>query len=145
MSLPSLHLSRLDGSPENFLTIGKSAADRQRRQSMRLYPAVQGLGRPISQEQGPRSSRNGFPCNQFGDKSPVPTRALPSSAPATSISLFPCSRNAMSMAQRSSTLQAPQSAAPGFLGTEAIKWNFTKFLVNRKGEVVYRSDPRWRR
>jgi len=29
-------------------------------------------------------------------------------------------------------------AAPGMLGTEAVKWNFTKFLVNRKGEVVRR-------
>ena len=29
-------------------------------------------------------------------------------------------------------------AAPGILGTEAIKWNFTKFLVDRKGQVLHR-------
>ena len=33
------------------------------------------------------------------------------------------------------------SDAPGILGTEAIKWNFTKFLVSRKGEVVKRYAP----
>ena len=33
------------------------------------------------------------------------------------------------------------SEAPGFLGTEAIKWNFTKFLVDRNGRVVARFAP----
>ncbi|MEJ2419206.1 MAG: glutathione peroxidase, partial [Exilibacterium sp.] len=32
--------------------------------------------------------------------------------------------------------------APGVFGTEAIKWNFTKFLVNRRGEVVKRFAPK---
>jgi len=31
--------------------------------------------------------------------------------------------------------------APGFLGTEGIKWNFTKFLVGRDGQVVERYAP----
>jgi glutathione peroxidase len=31
--------------------------------------------------------------------------------------------------------------APGILGTEAIKWNFTKFLVDRNGQVVARFAP----
>lgn len=31
--------------------------------------------------------------------------------------------------------------APGILGTEKIKWNFTKFLVNKKGEVIKRFAP----
>jgi glutathione peroxidase len=30
---------------------------------------------------------------------------------------------------------------PGLLGTEAIKWNFTKFLVNREGQVIKRYAP----
>jgi glutathione peroxidase len=34
-----------------------------------------------------------------------------------------------------------KKAAPGLLGSEAIKWNFTKFLVDRKGEVVKRYAP----
>jgi glutathione peroxidase len=34
-----------------------------------------------------------------------------------------------------------KSARPGVLGTEGIKWNFTKFLVNRAGEVVKRYAP----
>jgi glutathione peroxidase len=34
-----------------------------------------------------------------------------------------------------------KSAAPGLLGSEAIKWNFTKFLVGRDGAVVKRYAP----
>jgi len=34
-----------------------------------------------------------------------------------------------------------KQAAPGLLGSEAIKWNFTKFLVDRAGEVVQRYAP----
>jgi glutathione peroxidase len=34
-----------------------------------------------------------------------------------------------------------KAAAPGLMGTKAIKWNFTKFLVNRDGQVVERYAP----
>jgi glutathione peroxidase len=34
-----------------------------------------------------------------------------------------------------------KAQAPGVLGTEAIKWNFTKFLVGRDGKVVHRYAP----
>lgn len=35
-----------------------------------------------------------------------------------------------------------KSEAPGVLGTKGIKWNFTKFLVNKEGNVVKRYSPR---
>jgi glutathione peroxidase len=34
-----------------------------------------------------------------------------------------------------------KKSAPGILGTEAIKWNFTKFLIDRNGQVVKRYSP----
>jgi glutathione peroxidase len=34
-----------------------------------------------------------------------------------------------------------KSAAPGIMGTEAIKWNFTKFLIDRAGKSVRRYAP----
>jgi len=34
-----------------------------------------------------------------------------------------------------------KSAAPGLLGSEGVKWNFTKFLVDRDGKVVRRYAP----
>jgi glutathione peroxidase len=34
-----------------------------------------------------------------------------------------------------------KASKPGLLGTEAIKWNFTKFLVGRKGKVLKRYAP----
>ena len=37
-----------------------------------------------------------------------------------------------------------KTAAPGLLGTEGVKWNFTKFLVDRKGQVVNRYAPAYK-
>jgi glutathione peroxidase len=37
-----------------------------------------------------------------------------------------------------------KAARPGFLGTRSIKWNFTKFLVDRHGTVVHRYAPQTR-
>jgi glutathione peroxidase len=44
-------------------------------------------------------------------------------------------------AQAHPLFQWLKSQAPGILGSEAIKWNFTKFLINRQGEVVKRYAP----
>jgi glutathione peroxidase len=35
-----------------------------------------------------------------------------------------------------------QQARPGFLGSEAIKWNFTKFLIDRRGNPIRRYAPK---
>ena len=43
--------------------------------------------------------------------------------------------------QRPMVLDLVKEAKPGLLGTEAIKWNFTKFLVDRKGKVLARYAP----
>jgi glutathione peroxidase len=44
-------------------------------------------------------------------------------------------------AQASPLFEYIKDAAPGLLGSKKIKWNFTKFLVNRDGEVVERFAP----
>lgn len=84
----------------------------------------------------------GFPCNQFGKQEP---------GGSDEIATF-CERNYGVSFQMFSKIDvngddaAPLYAylkheAPGLLGTEAIKWNFTKFLIDRSGKVVHRYAP----
>jgi len=84
----------------------------------------------------------GFPCNQFGHQDP---------AHNSDIAQF-CQRNygvefpMMSKVEVNGDTAAPlfvwlKEQAPGLLGSKAIKWNFTKFLVGRDGQVIRRYAP----
>ena len=81
----------------------------------------------------------GFPCNQFGAQDPGSN---------TEIGAF-CQKNygvAFDMmakidvngSQAHPLFQWLKQQAPGLLGSEGIKWNFTKFLVGRDGQVIKR-------
>jgi len=85
----------------------------------------------------------GFPCNQFGAQEP---------GEAAEIGAF-CRKNygvSFRMFDKIDVngpgahplYQWLTQAAPGILGTEAIKWNFTKFLIGRDGKVVKRYAPK---
>ena len=84
----------------------------------------------------------GFPCNQFGHQEPGDAAEIQkfcSTSYEVSFPLFAkIDVNGTNTHPLYEYLKAQQ---PGILGTEAIKWNFTKFLVNRKGEVVKRYAP----
>jgi glutathione peroxidase len=84
----------------------------------------------------------GFPCNQFGEQEP---------GSADEIGAF-CQRNygvSFPMFEKIDVngdgahplYRWLKQTAPGVLGTERIKWNFTKFLVDRRGSVVDRYAP----
>jgi glutathione peroxidase len=83
-----------------------------------------------------------FPCNQFGAQEPGDAAAIASFCSLSYDVSFPIygkvDVNGDSAAPLYRWLKA---AAPGVLGTSAIKWNFTKFLVDRRGEVVGRFAP----
>ncbi len=84
----------------------------------------------------------GFPCDQFGHQEPGSEdeiREFCSKNFAVSFPLFAkIEVNGDKAAPLYKYLKAERK---GLLGTEAIKWNFTKFLVNRDGEVVRRYAP----
>jgi glutathione peroxidase len=84
----------------------------------------------------------GFPCNQFGAQEPG-TEAEIQSFCATNYGVsFPMfAKVEVNGANAHALYRHLKSAKPGLLGTEAIKWNFTKFLVDRRGEVVARYAP----
>lgn len=84
----------------------------------------------------------GFPCNQFGAQEPGDADEIASFCSRNYGVTFPLSARIDVNGPSAAPLFAYlSSAAPGILGTEAIKWNFTKFLINRDGNIVARFAP----
>jgi glutathione peroxidase len=84
----------------------------------------------------------GFPCNQFGHQEPGDEAAIEQFCEVNYGVKFPMfAKVDVNGDQASPVYRYLKSAKPGLLGTEAIKWNFTKFLVDREGNVVARYAP----
>jgi glutathione peroxidase len=84
----------------------------------------------------------GFPCNQFGKQEPGDAEEIKNFCSLTYDVKFPLFEKIdVNGPQAHPLYEYLKNAKPGLLGTEAIKWNFTKFLVNRQGEVVKRYAP----
>ncbi|MCC2979335.1 glutathione peroxidase [Sphingomonas sp. IC4-52] len=83
-----------------------------------------------------------FPCNQFGAQEPGDAAEIANFCSLTYDVTFPVfAKIDVNGAQADPLFERLKSDAPGVLGSKAIKWNFTKFLVNRDGEVVDRYAP----
>jgi glutathione peroxidase len=84
----------------------------------------------------------GFPCNQFGHQEPGTAAEIQQFCATTYDVTFPLFAKIDVNGPATHPLyELLKSAKPGLLGTEGIKWNFTKFLVNGRGEVVARYAP----
>ena len=84
----------------------------------------------------------GFPCNQFGRQEPGTEAEIQQFCTSSYDVTFPLFAKIDVNGPRTHPLyERLKSAQPGLLGTEAIKWNFTKFLVNPHGDVVARYGP----
>jgi glutathione peroxidase len=85
----------------------------------------------------------GFPCNQFGAQEPGSEADIQTFCSATYDVTFPMFAKIDVNGVHAHPLYAwLKGEKPGVLGTEGIKWNFTKFLVDRKGQVVKRYAPK---
>lgn len=81
----------------------------------------------------------GFPCNQFGGQEPGNAAEIEQFCSTRYQVSFPLFEKTDVNGNSAHPLfEYLKHAAPGILGTEAIKWNFTKFLVDRKGQVLRR-------
>ncbi|BAO27983.1 glutathione peroxidase [Sulfuritalea hydrogenivorans] len=81
----------------------------------------------------------GFPCNQFGGQEPGDEAAIGEFCSLTYDVSFPMfAKVDVNGGDTHPIFAFLKKAAPGLLGTEGIKWNFTKFLVDREGNVVAR-------
>ncbi|HWK35592.1 glutathione peroxidase [Sphingomonas sp.] len=84
----------------------------------------------------------GFPCNQFGGQEPGDAAEIASFCSLTYDVTFPVFAKVDVNGDAAAPLwRHLKHEAPGILGSEAIKWNFTKFLIGRDGAVVARYAP----
>ena len=87
----------------------------------------------------------GFPCNQFGAQEPGSEAEIGQFCRANYGVTFPMFAKIEVNGERAHPLyKYLKDAKPGLLGTEAIKWNFTKFLIGKDGEPVARYAPNTR-
>jgi len=84
----------------------------------------------------------GFPCDQFGHQEPGDEAEIARFCSTTYAVSFPMFAKVEVNGPNAHPLYRElKHAATGVLGTEAIKWNFTKFLVDKEGRVVRRYAP----
>lgn len=84
----------------------------------------------------------GFPCNQFGHQEPGDAEEIKRFCSLTYGVTFPMfSRIEVNGPNAHPLYRWLKGQKPGLLGSEAIKWNFTKFLVDRDGQVRHRYAP----
>lgn len=84
----------------------------------------------------------GFPCNQFGAQEPGTDQDIQQFCKLTYDVNFPVMAKVEVNGDKAEPFyQYLKSASPGLLGSEAIKWNFTKFLIGRDGKVLERYAP----
>jgi glutathione peroxidase len=84
----------------------------------------------------------GFPCNQFGGQDPGDNTQIANFCQKNhGVSFQMMSKIQVNGAGAHPLYQWLTSEAPGILGSQAIKWNFTKFLVGKDGRVIKRFAP----
>lgn len=105
-------------------------------------PQYEGLEK-LHREYGPRGLKIlAFPCNQFGAQEPGDAAEIASFCSLTYDVTFPL----LAKIEVNGDDAAPlykylKKAKPGLLGSQAIKWNFTKFLIDKDGNPVARYAP----
>ncbi|MCY3005103.1 MAG: glutathione peroxidase [Planctomycetota bacterium] len=83
-----------------------------------------------------------FPCNQFGGQEPGnDTQILEFCSTNYGVTFPVMSKIQVNGAQADPIYMHLKKQSPGLLGSEAIKWNFTKFLVDQQGNVITRYAP----
>ncbi len=97
----------------------------------------------LYRQYGPRSfTVLGFPCNQFGAQEPGDAAEIANFCTTSYDVTFPIfAKVEVNGADADPLYDYLKTGAPGVLGSKAIKWNFTKFLVDRTGRPVRRYAP----
>jgi glutathione peroxidase len=84
----------------------------------------------------------GFPCNQFANQDPGSNEEIAEFCQLNYGVTFPMmAKIDVNGDEADPVYKWLTSEAPGFLGSKKIKWNFTKFLIGRDGEVTERFSP----
>ncbi|WP_427967434.1 glutathione peroxidase [Altererythrobacter sp.] len=105
-------------------------------------PQYDGLEKLFEQYQDRGFEVLGFPCNQFGAQEPGNAEEIAEFCKLNFGVTFPLMQKIdVNGPDASPLFDWMKSEAKGIMGTTAIKWNFTKFLIDREGNVVRRYAP----
>ncbi len=143
MPLPDLTLQQLDGTPYPLAQLaGKVILVVNVASRCGFTPQYEGL-EALYRELWPEGLEIlGFPCNQFGQQEPGDAEEIARFCsldyPVTFPIMAKCDVNGE---QAHPLYQWLKKEKPGLLGLENVKWNFTKFLIDRDGNVVERFAP----
>ncbi|MGJ9420394.1 glutathione peroxidase [Massilia sp. CMS3.1] len=144
MNVFDFHATALDGAPIDLARYrGKVLLIVNTASACGFTPQYKGLEEVYRQFRERGIEVLGFPCNQFGQQesgSEAEIGAFCEKNYGVSFPLF--AKIDVNGAHAHPLFRHLESEAPGLLGTERIKWNFTKFLVGRDGRVVKRYAPR---
>jgi len=83
----------------------------------------------------------GFPCNQFGNQEPGTNSEIKEFVKEYSVTFPILNKTLVNGPQADPIFKWLKERIPGNFGLQGIKWNFTKFLINRKGVPVQRYGP----
>ena len=141
--LDAVDLKTIDGSPARMTDYsGKTLLIVNVASQCGFTPQYAGLEELYQRHRARGLVVLGFPCDQFGHQEPGDEAEILTFCQTRYAVTFPLfAKIKVNGPDAHPLYKALKSAAPGMLGTEAIKWNFTKFLVDRKGKVVRRYAP----
>ncbi len=143
MSLYDIDLVMIDGMPQKMEVYrGKTLLVVNVASQCGFTPQYEGLQALYEQFKDRGFVVLGFPCNQFGQQEPGGEAEIEQFCTSKFSVTFPMfAKIDVNGANAHPLYQYLKSEKPGILGTEAIKWNFTKFLVGADGTVLKRYAP----
>jgi glutathione peroxidase len=144
MSIYPFEAPRLRGETESLKSYdGKVLLIVNTASKCGLTPQYKGLQALYERLEGESFEILGFPCNQFGRQEPGDGDDIASFCQINYGVTFPMFDKVEVNGDDTHPLFVHlKSEAPGLLGSKAIKWNFTKFLVDSSGKVVRRYAPK---
>ena len=143
MSFYDIDLVTIDGTPQKMEVYrGKTLLIVNVASQCGYTPQYEGLQALYEQFKDRGFVVLGFPCNQFGQQEPGSEAEIEQFCTSKFSVTFPMfAKIDVNGTNAHPLYQYLKSEKPGILGTEAIKWNFTKFLVGADGTVLKRYAP----
>ena len=142
-SIYDFTVNQLDGAPSSLAAFrGKVLLIVNTASNCGFTPQYKGLEEIYQKYHDQGFEVLGFPCNQFGAQEPGTADEIGAFCEKNYGVTFPLFEKIDVNGDHAAPLyQYLKNAAPGLLGSEGIKWNFTKFLVAKDGDVVDRFAP----
>jgi len=143
MNVFDFQATALDGKPVDLAQYrGKVLLIVNTASKCGFTPQYQGLETVYRELRGRGLEVLGFPCNQFGAQEPGTEEEIGAFCEKNYGVSFPMFAKVDVNGDDAHPLwKYLKGEAPGVLGTEGIKWNFTKFLIGRDGQVAKRYAP----